>query len=149
MARIKLELPQIFCFSTSLTIRIGDINYGNHLGNDALLGLIHEARYRFIRHCGFTSELDMDGSGLILADTVIVYKAEGFWGDTLQVDIALDDFTTFGGDLYYRLAKPAGGQELAHAKTGIVFFDYTKRKLTKMPSRFKAFIDRNLGHNLG
>jgi hypothetical protein len=44
MPRLKLELPAGFPFRTTLTVRVTDLNYGNHLGNDALLGLLHEAR---------------------------------------------------------------------------------------------------------
>ena len=54
MARIKLELPDKFPFSTTLYIRIGDINYGGHLGNDSVLAMIHEARLRFLKKHGFT-----------------------------------------------------------------------------------------------
>ncbi|RMF54479.1 MAG: thioesterase, partial [Calditrichaeota bacterium] len=43
MARLKLTLPEKFHFTTELSIRISDVNYANHLGNDAVLSLIHEA----------------------------------------------------------------------------------------------------------
>ena len=50
MARIKLDLPERFPFSTELRVRITDVNYGGHMGNDSLLGLLHEARVRFLEH---------------------------------------------------------------------------------------------------
>ena len=74
MARIELNLPENFSFSTDVRVRVSDINYGNHLGNDALLSLVHEARLQFLQSRGF-SELDIDGCGLILTDAVIVYKS--------------------------------------------------------------------------
>ena len=58
MARIKLDLPGRFPFSTELRVRITDVNYGGHMGNDALLGLLHEARVQFLAHYGL-SELDI------------------------------------------------------------------------------------------
>ncbi len=41
-------------FSATLEVRISDINYGNHLGHDSLVSLLHEARVRFLRHLGYT-----------------------------------------------------------------------------------------------
>ena len=46
MARVKLELPAQFNFRTNIPIRIQDLNYGNHVGNDAILSIMHEARLR-------------------------------------------------------------------------------------------------------
>ncbi|NDG84238.1 MAG: thioesterase, partial [Proteobacteria bacterium] len=60
MPRIKIDLPERFAFSTELSLRITDINYGGHLGNDAVLGLVHEARVRFLKHHGF-SETEIGG----------------------------------------------------------------------------------------
>ena len=48
MSRIKLALPDRWTFSTELPVRISDINYGGHLGNDAVLALAQEARVRFL-----------------------------------------------------------------------------------------------------
>ncbi len=44
MPRVELELPERFQFVTEIPLRITDINYGGHLGNDALLSLLHEAQ---------------------------------------------------------------------------------------------------------
>jgi acyl-CoA thioester hydrolase len=136
MARVKLELPESFPFSTEIKVRISDINYGGHLGNDALLSIIHEARVRFLESYGFT-EADIDGVGIIMTDVVIVYKSEGFYGDVLKIDIAVTDFTKVGCDFVFRLVHKEKGNEIARAKTGVVFFDYEKHKVTAMPAVFK------------
>ena len=47
MARVKLQLPVTFSFQTNIPIRIGDINYGGHMGHDAVLPIIQEARVQF------------------------------------------------------------------------------------------------------
>ena len=54
MTRIKIELPETYLFSTEIPVRITDLNYGNHLGNDAILSLLHEARVRFLAYYGWT-----------------------------------------------------------------------------------------------
>ncbi|HRF43232.1 MAG TPA: thioesterase family protein [Candidatus Competibacteraceae bacterium] len=135
MARIKLDLPADYSFTTELRIRITDVNYGGHLGNDAMLGLLHEARVRFLKHHGF-SELDIGGCGLIMTDSALVYKSEAFPGETLVIAIALADFNKYGCDFMYRVTEKVSGREVARAKTGIVFFDYAKRAVQKIPQLF-------------
>ena len=99
MARIKLILPDNFKFSTQLEVRITDINYGGHLGNDSVLGIIHEARIRLLADKGFT-EQDIDGVGIIMADSVILYTSEGLYGDKLRIDVAVDEISNKGCDIY-------------------------------------------------
>lgn len=118
-------------------MRIGDVNYGGHLGNDAVLSLVHEARVRFLARHGFT-ELDVAGPGLIMVDAAVVYRAEGVWGMTLRVEVAVADLRTRGCDLLYRLTDAATGTEIARAKTGIVFFDYAARRVVHVPEAFRA-----------
>ena len=135
MARIELNLPDNFSFSTDVRVRISDINYGNHLGNDAFLSLVHEARLQFLQSRGF-SELDIDGCGLILTDAVIVYKSQGFHGDLLTILAAVGDFTKYGCDFFYKVIRKNGGKEVARAKTGVVFFDYNRQKVAPVPAAF-------------
>jgi len=135
MARIKLDLPAEFPFRTRLTVRVTDLNYGNHLGNDALLGLIHEARVRFLAAMGY-SELDVEGVGILMADCAIVYKAQGFLGDELTVAVAAEAFSRIGCDLCFRVDK-ADGSELARAKTGIIFYDYPAQAVRPVPAAFR------------
>jgi len=62
MARIQIDLPEHFLFSTEIPIYIGHINYGHHLDNALLLQLVSEARVRFFKSLGYT-ELDIEGVG--------------------------------------------------------------------------------------
>jgi acyl-CoA thioesterase FadM len=137
MPRIRIDLPETFDFSTDLRVRIGDVNYGGHLGNDALLSLLHEARVRFLNGLGF-SEGDAGGAGIIMTDAAIVYRAEAFQGETLRIDIAVGELTRHGCDFIYRVTNRETGKEVARAKTGIVFFDYRRRKIVRVPDAFRA-----------
>ncbi len=136
MPRVKVDLPDHFDFSTELTVRIGDINYGGHLGNDAVLTLIHEARVQFLNHYDYT-ELDIEGAGIIMADSVVVYKMEGFHGDTLVVEVAVGEFQNAGCDFLYRITNKDTEKEIARAKTGIVFYDYASKKTMSVPTKFR------------
>ena len=137
MARVKLELPDHFAFAVELPVRITDINYGQHLGNDALLALLHEARVRWLHHLGW-SERDVGGCGLIMVDAMLVYKAQAAYGDVLVIELAAQDFTPLGCDFVYRVTNQATGAEVARAKTGVVGFDYARGKPVRCPAPFGA-----------
>lgn len=135
MARITIDLPETFRFSAELPVRASDLNYGNHLGHDSVLTLMQEARILFYRHLGFKDELSFEGSvGQVITDAAVVYKSESFLGDTLVCKIAAGDFNKYGFDLLYQLANRDTGKEVARGKTGIVCFDYDKRKIATVPS---------------
>ena len=89
MSRVKVNLPASFQFSANYTVRVSDLNYGNHLGNDRLLSILHQARIDFISHLCNGSELDFFGVSLIMADVVINYQNEAFLNDLLTIDMAL------------------------------------------------------------
>ncbi|QEQ95916.1 acyl-CoA thioesterase [Neptunomonas concharum] len=144
MARIKIEMPENYTFTTELPIRINDINYGGHLGNDAVLSMMHEARIRFLNYYHYT-ELDVEGAGIIMTDSAIVYRSEGFYGDTVKIDVTVGDFNRYGCDIYYLLTNKKTAAEIAQAKTGIVFFDYEQRKVIPVPEAFQASMQKEAG----
>jgi len=137
MGKIRLELPEKFNFHTEIPVRITDLNYGGHLGNDSVLTLIHEARVRFLKSFGY-SELDVCGAGLIQADAVIIYKQEAYYGTVLDIAVRVGDFTNAACDFFYLLTDKSTGKEIARAKTRIVFFDYKLRKKLPVPEEFLA-----------
>src|SRR5262245_60948037 len=104
MARIKIDLPGKFSFSTNIPVRITDVNYGGHVGNDTVLSIIHEARVQFLNHYGY-KELEFEGIGMIMADAGIEFKNELFYGDTVIASVAVAEFTRAGFELYYKLEK--------------------------------------------
>lgn len=134
MARIKVDLPSYFPFSSGIPIRITDLNYGNHVGNDAVLSIIHEARVQFLRHYGY-AELSFAGVGMIMADVAIEFRNELFYGDTVIASVAAGEFSKIGFELYYKLEKEMDGKRIlvAAAKTGMICYDYDKKKIALLP----------------
>ncbi|WP_114777488.1 acyl-CoA thioesterase [Botryobacter ruber] len=139
MARVKVEIPADTAFKAHIPVRITDLNYGNHLGNDALLSILHEARVQLLAHFGYT-ELEMGGASLIMADVAISYKGESFYGDVLTINMAFADLSKYGFDITYHVFNQHG-KEIARAKTGMLCFDYTTRKLTALPEEVKAKLE--------
>jgi len=137
MSRVRLKLPDRFLFTTEIPLRVSDINYGGHLGNDAVLSLAQEARMRFLRSHGWT-EQDVTGVGIIMTDAVVVYRSEAFYGDVLTIDVAVADIGEIGCDFLFRMVNKASGKEIARGKTGIVFFNYANRKPSSVPAEFRS-----------
>lgn len=136
MARLKIELPQKFHFSADIPVRIGDVNYGGHVGNDSILAIIQEARVQLLTHYGYT-ELDVEGTGIIMVDAMVQYKSQIFYGDVLRIEIAINEFSRKSCALAYRLTNLKSGKEAARAKTTITFFDYQEKKPVNVPEKFR------------
>ena len=136
MARIKIDLPEKFVFSTEIPVLINNINRGNHLSFDSILPMMEEARIRFIRSLGYTEER-IGEAAFIVADVAVVYRKQGRHGQTLKLEIALADFTGKGLDIVYRISDAATGEEIARAKTGVLFFDYRQQKVVSVPEEFR------------
>lgn len=141
MARIKIELPQHFFATISVPVRITDINYGNHVGNDAFVALIHEARMQWLQRYGYT-ELQVEGIGLIMSDLAVEFKNESSYGDIVAVKIGVGELTRVSFELYYQLTTKRKGEAvvLANAKTGIVCYDYGAKKVVAVPEKLKVIL---------
>ena len=135
MARLTLDFPEDqYCYSTHLTVRVTDINGANHLGNDSM---ISEARARFLYEFGIR-ETDDNGTGIIVTDLATTYRTEAHARDQLLFEVGVMDFNKYGGDITFRITRPADGALVAMAKSGFVFFDYRQSKVVPMPDAFNA-----------
>jgi acyl-CoA thioester hydrolase len=134
MPRTKLILPELFPFSTEIPVRITDLNYANHVGNDSILSIIHEIRVQFLRHHGY-QESNLAGVGLIMSDVSIEFRSELFYGDILWAAVAAAEFSRVGFELYYKLEKKSGERMLsvAFARTGMICYDYSQKKIVSVP----------------
>lgn len=133
MARLTLEFPDdSFCYQTQLTVRVTDINGANHLGNDSMISMISEARARFLFDYGIRE------TGIIVTDLATTYRAEAHARDHLLFEVGVMDFNKYGGDIIFRITRPADGTLVAMAKSGFVFFDYQVSKVMPIPEAFRA-----------
>lgn len=136
MARLTLHFPEDqFLYSTTLTVRVTDINGANHLGNDSMISMISEARARFLFDFGIGETKD-DGPGIIVTDLATTYKREAHARDQLLFEVGVADFNKYGGDIIFRITRPRDGALIAMAKSGFVFFDYRNSKVVPMPETF-------------
>lgn len=135
MERTGIKMIKDFIFETEVAVRLTDINYGNYVGDDAFVSLIHEARVRFLENFGF-SKPDIAGKALVVSDLTVSYKSQSFYGDKLKFEMGAGNFTKYGCDIFYRVTNTKTGNLVILAKTGIVFFDFTQNKVTTPPEAF-------------
>jgi len=138
MPRIKIELPEKFSFETIIPIRITDLNYGNHVGNDTILSILHEARVQWLQHFEY-GELDFGGLGLIMSDVAIEFKNEIFHGEKIIASVTAGEFSKFAFEVYYKLEKESPDKRIlvVSAKTGMVCYDYSAKKIAAIPEEVK------------
>jgi acyl-CoA thioesterase FadM len=144
MARVKLDIPDNCIATIVVPVRITDINYGNHLGNHAFVMIIHEARMKWLQSNGCT-ELDIDGTGLIMSDLVVEFKNEGFYGDDVVVELYAGEISRVGFEIYYQLFTQRNSEKilLANAKTGMVCYDYAAKKVVAIPGKLLVMLKNN------
>ncbi len=136
MPRIKLDPLDHYPHIYETTIEVTDLNYGNHMGNDAMIGIIHRARVHFMDHLGFSEKNLGDGkTGILLSDLVVNYKGEGFLFDALIVETGIAELGTKGFRMFHRITTQQN-RPIALAETGIVAFDLQERKVVRIPESF-------------
>lgn len=116
--RIRLDLPQTVLFSTQISVRVTDVNYAGHLGNDRLLVYAQEARSAWFASLGF-NELDVEGCNTIMADAALQYVNEAFANECLKVTLFLGDQHKYGFDMYYLVSRDE--DIICKMKTAILF----------------------------
>ena len=136
MARLRLSFPEDqYYYATHLTVRVTDINAARHLGNDSMISMISEARARFFFDFGMERDLGQD-VGTIVTDLATTYRAEAHARDQLLFEVGVMDFNRHGGDIIFRISRPADNTLIAMAKSGFVFFNYRSKQVVPMPDSF-------------
>lgn len=135
MPRITLKPLDSYKFRCDLTARVSDINYGGHVGNSQMAGLVHESRVILLRENGM-SEIDLgDGkTGIIQLDLVINFKAEAFLGDKLTVESEITETDTSSFRICNKISKE--GKPVAIAEAGFASFNYAERRIVPLPENF-------------
>ncbi|HEX2548710.1 MAG TPA: thioesterase family protein [Gammaproteobacteria bacterium] len=131
-----ISLPDKFIFNLSLPIRISDINYGNHLGHDSLVSILHEARMTFLKKNNFAEA--NEHFGLIMSALHVVYKNQAFYGDILNISIGVNEVSYISFELCYLVKKDE--IEIARAMTKMVCFDYLTQKVMKIPADLASLL---------
>ena len=138
--RVKLKIPNFFHFKTLMKVRVTDLNYGQHMGNDVFLTFAHESRVRYFKTIEMT-ERNFFGFSLIMADSVVKYKSQAFLGDEICIKISVVNCTSHGFQLFYLLKNNHTKIDVAYIQTSMVFYNYEKEKIMPFPKKFKNYLE--------
>ena len=141
MARIKLEIPKHIIYTCKIPVRVCDVNYGCHVGNDAFVNIIHEARAQWLNKYGYT-ELQIEGNGLVMSELVIEFKKESFYGDVVDITLYVGEIFRIGFELYYQLFTTRNKEPLllTKAKTVMICYDYESKKTVSIPKNLNTIL---------
>jgi acyl-CoA thioesterase FadM len=120
---------------TRIEVRVGDINYGGHMGNDRALLVFHDARIKYLESLGF-EEGNIGGPGIIMRDAHLAFRKEVFLHDLLLVDAGIDEVTTISFNMVYTVRRERDDAVVFTGSTSLVAFDYDIRKPVKVPDAF-------------
>lgn len=147
MPRVILTECERYDFAHSLIVRATDINYAGHLGNEALLGLIHEARSHLMKALGFDTVLSgPEQIGLIIADLAVNFRAEAYAHQELVIDSQIGEIGEKSFRLFHRVRREK--QIIALVETGLVAYDYQSGKVVALPGQFVNKLYRNQASSL-
>lgn len=134
MQRNRIQFTKPFQFEMQIPVRISDINYGGHVGNDSILSILHECRLNWLKQWNYT-EMNAAGVGLIMADSAIQYRAEAFHGDISRAQLYVDEIGPVMFNIFYKLSAMRDAQpiDIVYARTCMVCFDYQQRTKTEIP----------------
>ncbi|MCX7856738.1 MAG: thioesterase family protein [Deltaproteobacteria bacterium] len=136
MPRIKIEEKDYYDYIYKLKTQVHHLNYSGHVGHDAVIQIIWEARTNFLNELGFT-ELDLGDkkTGLVITDLIVLFKKELFLFDELLIETRVDDISNSGFRMYHRITK--NGITCVLAEIGFLSFDYNTRRVSRLPEAFK------------
>ena len=140
MSKIKIDIPEKIHGQVEIPVRITDINYGNHLGNDAVVSILHEARVQWLAKANL-SEMNVGGCGLIMSNLIVDYKNQSYYGDKLTIEFFIGKISMAGFDLIYQV-KNQENKIIALAQTAIVCFDYDLQKVVPIPNLLLDYLKK-------
>lgn len=129
-----------FNFSVPLAVRVSELNYGAHVGYQHFLTYFQEARIAYLKQWEYT-ELDIEGTGMIVAEANCRYQQELFMGDSIVVGCRISEIKTKRFTFQYCIERH--GKPCAKGYTHNMCYDYDAKKVIGLPVEFirniKAF----------
>ena len=135
--RVQIAIPEHSHFTYQMTVSKQHENSGGHLAHDKVVTIIGDCRDAWFASMGFPG-CRVGEIGIVNTDLMLMYIAEGFHDDQLNVSLVLADLNKYGGDMLLRAVRQQDGQELFRAKSGFVFYDYRIRKVVYRPAEFDS-----------
>ncbi len=127
-------------FSIPMTVRVNDLNYGNHVGHQNYFSYFQESRVAYLNQFGY-SELNIGGYGMIMAEAGCKYKQALFLNDAVSVACRVVELKSKRFTMDYQIAR--SDVICAEGFTVNICYDYQTQKVVRLPEEFirqvKAF----------
>jgi acyl-CoA thioester hydrolase len=132
-----------FKFFAQLEVRISDINYGGHLGNDRFLSLCQDARIQYLKQFGYSEAHIGSQIGLIMLESHLFYIKQVSLGEVLCVGVRIGEIKSRKFTMEYNIHRLSDKMNVAYGHTIMTGFDYEQQKIVQLPVEFidkiKAF----------
>ena len=131
-------------FETEISVQVNHLNYGNHLGYDSLLGILHEARLRWLKTLSpSASEINIENNiGWVVKELHLYYQSEAKHGDELKINLSISNQTRIGFTLEHDVENKTTGEILCHGKILLVCFDFNRSKPSRIPKILEKIMVR-------
>lgn len=133
MARITLAYPERTVFTCEKRVDPADVSPAEHLRFDRLVYYLLEVLDEYFKTLGIVRTPDQPRS-FIVADLAVTFKDEAPIHEQLVIETGIGEVYSKGMEFYFRIRIARNDKPVAVAKTGVVFFDYTRRNAIPVPS---------------
>ena len=130
-------------FSTKISVQVNHLNYGNHLGYDAVLSILQEARLRWLKTLDQTcSEINIQNNiGWVVKQVNINYNSDAKYADDLLVRLYIDEYAKIKLCLRHEVINKTTNKNLCDGNILLVFFDFIRNKPVQMPEIISDFLN--------
>ncbi|MCB1157029.1 MAG: thioesterase family protein [Leptospiraceae bacterium] len=136
MSRVYIDMPNKFIYSTEIPTRKNDMYLDLHVTFDAMASFVMEAYHRFLVDNGYILT-HIEDTPIIMSNFTIDYKSEARYPDVLRFEVAVANFTSTAFDIFIRISRNEGKEDVAHVRVCDVFFDYQNKKTLSIPAKFR------------
>ena len=127
-------------FTVDLTVRVADLNYGNHLGYNGLVSLLHHARLEYFKHFSI-NELDIDGATAYIKQLKVDYQGEAFLHDLLHFNYRVYETSRAVCTFEALITKNDDNAPVAQAFETMILLDNQTKKVVKNSVGFAKLIE--------
>lgn len=121
-------------------VRYGDLDANRHLNNVAVHQFYESARIAYVGR--LLPDVDLAGGGeefpVIFAETHVVFRSPGHYGDVLHVDVRPTDLRRSSVRIAFRIRREGDDRLIADGWGTLVGFDYAAQRAARLPAKLVA-----------
>ncbi|MDP0488013.1 MAG: thioesterase family protein [Fusobacterium sp. JB020] len=129
-------------FSTNYKVRIDDINYGGHMGNERALVIFQQTRMEWLNYLELDEINIGEGKGTIQLESHVYYLKEVILGEELLCFIKEVKLGKIDFEIFYEI-KNKKEEIVLKGSTKMMAFDYERKRVSRIPKSFKEKINKN------